>query len=62
MLNTEDAARQTGLAVSTLEKLRLTGNGPRFVKLGRAVRYRPEDIESWIASRIVSSTSESVAA
>lgn len=62
MLNTEDAARRTGLAVSTLEKLRLTGNGPRFVKLGRAVRYRPEDIESWIASRIVSSTSESVAA
>lgn len=62
MLNTEDVARQTGLAVSTLEKLRLTGNGPRFVKLGRAVRYRPEDIENWIASRIVSSTSESVAA
>ena len=61
-LTTELAAPYTGLAVSTLEKLRLTGGGPNFLKLGRAVRYRICDLDAWMSARVVSSTSQQVAA
>ncbi|MEP7452828.1 helix-turn-helix domain-containing protein [Phyllobacterium sp. SB3] len=57
MLRTDAAARHTGLSSSTLTKLRLTGNGPRFIKLGRSVVYDPADIEAWIAQNRRSSTS-----
>jgi predicted DNA-binding transcriptional regulator AlpA len=59
---TPEAAQYVGLAVSTLEKLRLTGAGPRFLKLSRSVRYRVADLDEWLAARVVSSTSEQVAA
>ena len=61
-LTTADAANYTGLSVSTMEKLRLTGAGPRFLKLGRAVRYRATDLDVWLSARVVSSTSEKFAA
>lgn len=56
--NTQQAADYVGLAKSTLEKTRLTGTGPQFCKLGRTVRYRLQDLDQWIESRLVSSTSE----
>jgi predicted DNA-binding transcriptional regulator AlpA len=61
-VDTEGAAKHIGLAVSTLEKLRVTGAGPKYVKLGRAVRYRISDLEKYLAERVVSSTSERIAA
>lgn len=57
-LDTISAAAYTGLAASTLEKLRVYGGGPRYLKLRRLVRYRPADLDDWLAERIVSSTSE----
>lgn len=56
--DTDGASDYTGLAVSTLEKLRVTGGGPRFVKLGRAVRYRITDLQEYLAERVVESTSQ----
>lgn len=58
MVRVKDAAALCGLSVSTLNKLRVTGNGPIYSKLGRAVIYDPVDIERWIKSRSRSSTSE----
>jgi predicted DNA-binding transcriptional regulator AlpA len=46
------------LSERTLERLRVAGSGPSFVKAGRAVRYRECDLETWIAARVVNSTSE----
>lgn len=57
VLNTIEAARYVRLAKPTLERFRLTGEGPRFAKLGGAVRYRRTDLDEWIASRLVASTS-----
>lgn len=37
------------LADSTLEQWRLKGKGPKFIKLGRLVRYRLSDIEAYIS-------------
>lgn len=56
-IDTTAASAYTGLSRSTLEKLRVFGGGPPYLKLGRAVRYRPADLDSWLAARLVESTS-----
>jgi predicted DNA-binding transcriptional regulator AlpA len=58
LLTQRDVAAKLGLSERTIERLRLSGDGPRFVKANRAVRYRQADLEAWIASRVVASTSE----
>lgn len=58
VLTTREAAWHLGLAISTLNKWRVYGDGPVFVKLGRAVRYRREDLEAFIAARSKTSTSQ----
>jgi excisionase family DNA binding protein len=57
-MTTVDAAAYTGVSRSTLEKLRVFGGGPRYLKLGRLVRYRQADLEEWLSLRAVSSTSD----
>lgn len=57
MLRTDDAAKIIGLSSSTLTKLRLTGGGPQYIKLGRTVVYDPDDIEAWLSTHRRSSTS-----
>ncbi len=57
-LRVPEAATYVGLSVSTLNKMRCRGDGPVFVKLGRAVVYRIDELDRWLASRSVRSTSE----
>ncbi len=61
-LTQKDAARVLRLSQRTLERYRVAGMGPRFVKTGRRVLYRPSDIESWAAERTFGSTAEAEAA
>jgi len=49
LLRTRDTAAYLGLAASTLEKLRVRGGGPPFVRRGRAVYYDLADLDAWIA-------------
>ena len=58
LLRTASAAAVAGLSASTLNKLRCTGGGPAFLKLGRAVRYKRDDLEDWLDSQRIRSTSE----
>jgi excisionase family DNA binding protein len=59
LLTPRNAADALQISVRTLERLRVTGNGPAFVKTGnRLVRYRQADLENWLASRARHSTSE----
>jgi predicted DNA-binding transcriptional regulator AlpA len=59
VLKTAEAAVYTGRSESGLEKMRCSGTGPPFVKLGsRSVGYLREDLDAWLASRRRSSTSE----
>ena len=58
LLTQSEAARQLRLSERTLERLRLSGGGPVYVKAGRSVRYREADLEAWIAARLINSTSE----
>ena len=41
----------TGLRVKTLQRWRLTMQGPRFVRLGRCVRYPAQDLHNWVNSQ-----------
>jgi predicted DNA-binding transcriptional regulator AlpA len=58
LLSTPEVAQRLGLAEITLRKWRIAGSGPRFIRCGANVRYRAADIESWVSSRTVGSTSE----
>lgn len=58
IFTTREAAAYTRIAMTTLERFRLTGEGPVFAKLGGAVRYRKRDLDGWIESRLLQSTSE----
>jgi len=58
LLTQREAARLLRLSERTLERKRLEGDGPRYLKLGHSVRYREEDLAAWIASRVVNSTSQ----
>ena len=62
IMNVEEAAKYVRLGVGTLNRFRVTGGGPRYAKLGGAVRYRRDDLDAWVAGRIVRSTSEASAA
>jgi predicted DNA-binding transcriptional regulator AlpA len=51
LLNEFDVARITGLSVASVRRWRLLRQGPKFLKIGAAVRYKPEDISAWLESR-----------
>jgi predicted DNA-binding transcriptional regulator AlpA len=52
------AAAYLQVSKSALAKKRVYGDGPKFVRWGRAVRYRREDLDAYMAARLVRSTSE----
>jgi len=52
------AALLGGLSVRTLERWRLEGCGPRFVRVGRRVMYRPADLGAFIERHARTSTRE----
>jgi predicted DNA-binding transcriptional regulator AlpA len=59
VLRTPAAANYVGLAESKLEKKRLDGTGPRFIRLGtRAVGYDIEDLDAYINAGRRASTSD----
>ena len=57
-LTTRQAAALVGLAPNTLEIWRIRGGGPKYIKFGRAVRYRLTDLESYIDAQTRESTSQ----
>ena len=51
VLKTKDAAERLQVSRRTLERWRRVGCGPQFVRFGRAIRYRLEDLEAWVISQ-----------
>lgn len=59
LLNTREAAALLGVSKAFLERDRWAGARIPFVRIGtRAVRYRREDLERYLDSRLRRSTSE----
>lgn len=58
LLTVDEAARWAKVSTSFLNKARISGGGPKFVRLGRAIRYRQADLDAWVAKGVAGSTSE----
>jgi predicted DNA-binding transcriptional regulator AlpA len=58
LLHPPHVATLLGVSLSWLAKSRLNGTGPRFIKIGRAVRYALSAVREYILSRQRISTSE----
>ena len=52
-LTEKEVSKLTGRALSTLRNDRQTGNGFPYVKWGRFVRYRKQDVIEFMESRKV---------
>lgn len=62
LVNDHEVARLLGVSTATMRRLRMQRQGPRYIKLGASVRYRPEDIASWLTSRPSGGASQQEAA
>ena len=60
--DTRQESERTGIAEKTLSNWRGTGDGPPYLKIGGGrnarVLYDPEEVDKWLASHRVTSTSE----
>jgi hypothetical protein len=59
-LNEKQLAERWGVSVRTLQAARVKGGGVPFVRIGRAVRYRPEDVLAYEQARLCTNTSETL--
>jgi len=48
IVRTAEAAEYVALSPATLEKMRATGAGPRFIRMGRAIGYDLRDLDAWL--------------
>jgi hypothetical protein len=57
-LNEKQLADRWGISVRTLQAVRVKGGGVPFIRIGRAVRYRLEDVLAYEQAQLRISTSE----
>ena len=66
LMTTAEACEYLRLQKQTLRKLRCTGNGPPFCRIGSALTgrclYRRDDLDRWLDARRWTSTTEEQAA
>jgi predicted DNA-binding transcriptional regulator AlpA len=51
LFSASEAAHWVGVSLSFLNKLRLTGEGPPYAKIGRRVCYDQADLAAWLESQ-----------
>lgn len=47
-IRVQQAADYIGLSKSFLDKSRCYGTGPAYVRLGRTIIYRTDDLDAWL--------------
>jgi predicted DNA-binding transcriptional regulator AlpA len=50
LLNEHEVAAYLNLSVASVRRWRLFRKGPKFVKIGSAVRYKRGEVETWLNS------------
>ena len=48
LLTVNDLSDHLGVPVNTLYQWRTKGYGPTGRRIGKHVRYRPEDVDTWV--------------
>jgi predicted DNA-binding transcriptional regulator AlpA len=51
LLDQKQLAQYLGKSTAWCERARWAGEGPKFIKLGRHVRYLADDVAAWIEIR-----------
>ena len=59
-LNVIEAASYTNLSKSSLNKLRVYGGGPLYIKVGARVVYDRIDLDTWLIGKKVANTSQAM--
>src|SRR4051794_23543093 len=55
-ITTAEAARYLGVSQATLEHWRQLRIGPRFIRIGRSIRYRVSDLDAYMVTHIIDPT------
>lgn len=58
LLPPKPLAERLAVTEGCLAKWRLSGEGPRFIRVGRRIAYDPRDVQEWLDARRVGSTSQ----
>jgi hypothetical protein len=58
LLTPQEAAADRRVSKSYLDKLRVYGGGPKFLRFGRKILYPKTELDLWAAERLFGSTSE----
>ncbi len=58
VLTAAEAAELLKVSLSFLAKARVSGDGPRFIRVGRSIRYTESALRDYMAARTRASTSE----
>lgn len=53
LLDSRQAAKIIDKSVSWITKERTAGRGPRFIRIGRSVRYRRADLDAYLDGSVV---------
>lgn len=48
LMSIEDLAHHLDIPKNTLYQWRTKGYGPTGIRMGKYVRYRPEDVDAWV--------------
>jgi hypothetical protein len=59
-LNVIQAATYTSLSKSSLDKLRVYGGGPLYIKVGARVVYDRIDLDTWLVGKKIANTSQQI--
>lgn len=51
LLTVEDAAELLSLDLKTLYRMRYKGTGPPAYRIGKYLRYDPDELEAWVKSQ-----------
>lgn len=62
ILSDAQVAERLGVSLFTVRAWRYRRMGPRFLKMGRAVRYRSQDVEAFQQTALVDPTAEQTGA
>lgn len=57
-LNEADAAAYIGSSRDYMKKKRRFGGGPPFIRIGRMIRYRVDDLDRWLEAHLVGKQSD----
>ena len=53
ILTTKEAAEFLGLKEKTLRIWRMDKKGPNYIRINRSIRYRRDDLDEFVANRMV---------